>query len=168
MTQEFLGWGTYCLYWYNTTCFTNSLFTCQKVRLPWVTYLLPPQQKFFHLCQIVSPIGLVNQKFGITDITLKLQVDSSGLFNKVNNMNSNPRKFVGIIQFLSETLFTLMSKAFLDFGNTSIWFWWCNQTWTNHKQRREGFQARSDLQPDHRETVTQQFGYVIKTKHWCC
>ena len=31
-----------------------------------------------------------------------------------------------------------------------------------------GLQARSDLRPDHRETATQKFGYVIKTKHWCC
>ena len=31
-----------------------------------------------------------------------------------------------------------------------------------------GLQARSDLQSDHRETATLKFGYVIKTKHWCC
>ena len=31
-----------------------------------------------------------------------------------------------------------------------------------------GLQARSDLRPDYRETATQKFDYVIKTKHWCC
>ena len=34
--------------------------------------------------------------------------------------------------------------------------------------KMRGLQARSDLWPDHRETATQKFGYVIKTKHWCC
>ena len=60
---------------------------------------------------------------------LKLQIDSSGLFNKVINMKvltSNPRKFVGThsenFQFLSGTLFTLLSEVFLDLGNPSVWF----------------------------------------------
>ena len=59
----------------------------------------------------------------------KLQIDSSGLFRKVNNikvLTSNIQKFVGThtenFQFLSGTLFTLLSEVFLDFGNTSVWF----------------------------------------------
>ena len=60
---------------------------------------------------------------------LELQIDPSGLFIKVDNikvLTSNPRKFVGThsenFQFLSGTLFTLLSEVFLDFGNTSVWF----------------------------------------------
>ena len=52
--------------------------------------------------------------------------------NNITVLTSNPRKFVGThsqnFQFLSGILFTLLSEVFLDVGNTSVWFWWRNQT----------------------------------------
>ena len=48
------------------------------------------------------------------------------IFNNIKALTSNSRKFVGThsenFQFLSGTLFTLLSEVFLDFDNTSVWF----------------------------------------------